>query len=399
MGVNLEPPAPSPSKITDAIPRVALEQLFSTLRLLASRERATFDDVRLLLQQETARRVPGSREAMWTSARDALAELQRLGLAKTGPLPRKRSEVDRLRGSPCELTSQGRELATRYQEKPGYGFDSLLIQWVNEHPYFRAYLARLGRGPMHVPDITSVKQVGEFDAAQIPELVRRIVANCAERLRPTGWTDEQLSVLEREIRERLSSTLTRVDPASLHRNAKAWVDIAQDSIVLPAFLLAENLPFDTVTFQHIIRISQQFLAAAWTSSHPGFTGRVVFSTCDFIPPIAAPPTTEENRVREVCHRGRSWATERFESALIKAHTMASAGRAGAYVDVYVLRALVCTELGIQPKVFELCLNDIARTPQPGRPLVYTELPMRPPPAGETYVELGGHRIGLVKLVP
>lgn len=396
LGVTSQPQ--SAAKVTDAIPRVTLDQIFTSLCFLAGRERATFDEVRSLLQKETARRSPGSREALWTSARDTLGELQRLALAKTGPLPRKRSDVARLRESPCELTAEGRELASKYEEKSGKGFDLLLIRWVNEHPYFRSYLARLARGPIYVPDITSLKQVGDLDVTQANELGLRIASGCATRLRSVGWSDNGIEIVSREIRERLASDLPRFDLASLRGNAKAWVDFVQDSIVLPSFLAAENLPFDPVTFQHIIRVAQQFLAGAWTSSLSTFDGRVLFATCSFEPRLEDVPLSSESRVHAVLHHGRSWASSRFETSLAIAYSSVSGGRPGTYADVYALRAVVCTELGIQPKVFELCLNDLSRDPQPGRPVLYTELPMRPPPAGEAYVELRGQRIGSVKVV-
>jgi len=384
-------------KVTDAIPRATLEQIFVALRFLATKERSTFEEIRSLLQRETSRRAPASPEAMWTTTRDALAELQRLSLSTSGPLPRKRSEVERLRESPCQLTAEGLELVARYNERKSHGFDHLLLRWVNEHPYFRAYLTRLAEHPMHVPDVTSIKQIGELDAASGDELALRVIKSCAERLRSVGWTEERLDVLGREIKDRMSATIERLDRNTLRGNTKAWVDLVEDSIVLPSFLAAEQLQFDPVTFQHITKIAQEFLAAAWTSSPPGFEGRVIFSTCDFTPSLTSDETSS-GIVREVSHRGRSWASGRFDVALTRAYVLLSDGRSGTYADVYSLRALVCTELGIQPKVFERCLNEIARSPQPNRPVIYTELPMRPPPSGENYVAFGDHRIGSVKLV-
>lgn len=65
-------------------------------------------------------------------------------------LPRKRSAVERLRETPCELTDAGRSLAMLVSEKQGRGraYDELLLAWINGHRYFRLYERLLqGRSP------------------------------------------------------------------------------------------------------------------------------------------------------------------------------------------------------------------------------------------------------------
>src|SRR5437879_6001054 len=141
-------------KVTDTIPRASLHQVFSVLTYLTASE-TTFDDIRAFLQQKSGRKTPGSREAMWTVARDVLSELQRLGNADVGPLPRERSDLDRLKKSPCRITDKGLNLATLHSENRGRAYDDLLTTWLNEHAYFRALLSRLLRAPLHIPDITS----------------------------------------------------------------------------------------------------------------------------------------------------------------------------------------------------------------------------------------------------
>ena len=87
------------AKTTDSIPRVTVDQILLALAAIsrAPEGKATFDAVRQALHARSSRKAPASREAMWTAARDALSDLQRLGYAVVGVLPRKRSEVDRQR--------------------------------------------------------------------------------------------------------------------------------------------------------------------------------------------------------------------------------------------------------------------------------------------------------------
>ncbi|WP_164002145.1 hypothetical protein [Pyxidicoccus caerfyrddinensis] len=375
---------------TDSIPRAAVEQILHVVTLLDSKGTSTFDDVRQLLHLRSARSAPASREAMWTVARDVLSDLQRLGYATVGALPRKRSEVERLRESPCELTATGRALAGLLAERQGRGraFDQLLVVWMNEHPYFRQFMARLLSGPLYIPDVTTVKQVGSPTADA--SLAERVIASCSTRLAATVYPEAKLERFAAAIHERVMQVESRASLSDL--NAKKLIDAIEDLIVIPAFLLAEELPFDAVTFQHLIRISQDFLSAAWTSSYPVFEGRVVFATCEFRPALHG-----GTRAEGVVHHGRTYAAPLFKEALRAAHQRLADSQ-GAYVDAYALRALVCVQLGIQPIVFAHCLDEIIRAGQSSGMVIFTELPFAPPPPGESYVEIGNRRIGLIKVV-
>jgi hypothetical protein len=381
----------SGARVTDSIPRAAVEQILQVVASLDSEGKATFDHVRQILHRRSARRAPASREAMWTVARDVLSDLQRLGYATAGVLPRKRSEVERLRETPCELTESGRALARIFSEKQGRGraFDQLLITWMNEHPYFRQFTTRLLSGPLHIPDVTTLKQVGSPTAGT--SLADRVIASCSTRLAATGYPEAKRERLAAALRDRAAHVEARSSLSDL--DAKKWIDAVEDLVVIPAFLNAESLPFDAVTFQHLIRVSQDFLSASWTSSYPGFEGRVVFATCEFRPT----PLDEGTKAEGVVHHGKSYAVPSFKEALRVAHQQ-FAGSQGAYVDAYALRALVCAQLAIQPIVFAQCLEEVIRAGQSSGMVIFTELPFAPPPPGEAYVEVGNRRIGLIKVM-
>jgi len=380
-------PQPKP---TDSIPRAAIQQLVdAVVAIQAEGGSSTFEQVRRVLHRRSARRAPGSHEAMWTVARDVLSELQKLNLATVGTLPRKRSEVRRLRDSPCELTHQGRELALVVGQSTGRAFDQLLVTWVNEHPYFRAFMLRLLEGALHVPDITTLKQIGAPSADE--PLLDRILSSCITRLKAVSFANQKQSVFESVVQSRVADIRRQVSLGEL--DAKRWIDLVEDFVVIPSLLAAENLPFDAVTFQQLIRVSQEFLSASWTSSHPDFEGRLIFATCHF----ESAPAGNLPKVEKVIHHGRSYASERFGSTLSSAYKRLAGSGAG-YVDAYQLRALVCTEIKIQPVVFAHCLEDTIRAGDRSGMTVFTELPFSPPPGGEQYVEIGSRRIGLVKIL-
>jgi hypothetical protein len=245
--------------------------------------------------------------------------------------------------------------------------------------------------PLFVPDITSIKQISnERGEIEIPRLTELVLKNCEERLVRSEFRSEKLPAFRRAIEDRFSALAKRNHIDQL--DAKALVDTVQDTVVLPALLQSEELPFDAVTFQHVLRASQDFLTASWTTAHPEFAGRVIFSTCT----LDKGGNSTERQSSRVVHHGVSFAERHFSEALIAAYSKLVRENS-TYVDAYALRAVVCLNQRIQPQVFERCLaTRIAAKDVAGRK-IFTELPFSPPPAGEDYVKAGFDRIGLIKL--
>ena len=376
-------------RITDTIPRASVEQILATLGHIASLEKSNFEAIRRFLLSQSGRRSPASATALWTVARDVLTELQRLSLATVGSLPRRRSDIDRLGESPCEITPAGKELASVFATKRGQAYDTLLLAWLESHPYFRGLVARLSVSPLYVPDVTSAAQVGNSRSAN--EITARVLRNCVDRLAGVDYEPSKGEVFERALRRRVTDVSQQLSAPDL--DSKRLVDLIQDSVVIPAFLEAEQLSFDGVTFHHLLKIAGEFLAAASTTSHPSFSGRIVFSTCDFTPITVAATSA---RIVSVEHHGNAFARRQFAEALTAAYLRVT-GSSGGYADAYALRAIVCLELRVQPPVFASCLKEIISAGEAADPIVYTELPFTPPPQGESYVEVGGRRIGKLKI--
>lgn len=377
------------AKTTDTIPRASIAQILGTLGHLAAVDKSNFDLIRRYLYTLSGRRSPASATALWTVARDVLTELNRLGLATIGTLPRRRSDVDRLRESPCEVTAAGKELAQIQATKSGQAYDALLVAWLNSHPYFRSLICRILDTPLYVPDVTSASQIGASRVAD--QLGEHVLQNCLERLANVDFGPSKVAVFERSVRRRASEISKSL--ASPDVDSKKLVDLVQDTVVIPSLLEAEQLTMDGVTFQHLLKIAGEFFAGASTTSHPDFSGRIVFSTCDFSPP----PTLEgSSKATVVQHHGGAYARPQFADALTAAYSRI-AGTSGSYADAYALRAIVCVELRVQPPVFAACLKEIIAAGDTADPVVYTELPFTPPPQGEAYVEVGGRRIGRLKL--
>lgn len=379
----------------DSIPRAGIGQILEVLSFIAGNGgKTTFDQNRQFLYETSKRQAPPSSEIMWTVARDVLTDLERLGFLRAGILPRKRSEVHRLGETPCQITESGAELAQIFKEKRSQAFDRLLVTWMNSHPYFRKLTQRLLRMPLYLPDITSIKQLGADLVFPVDpaNLSNRVITDCLSRLTPLGFSDEKRSCFAKIVEARIKYLQAESALGSL--NAKKLVDMVEDNVVVPAILETEGLSFDSVTFQHLLSCSKEFYSASSMSAHLDFSGRVVFSTCDFLPDIG---DSLSIKVYDVIHHGKSFAQGQFIAGIVSAYRRL-AGSSSDYVDIYPLRALVCVNLRIQPQVFAICFEQLIETGSASGLKVYTELPFAPPPRGESYVEVRKHRIGLLKVL-
>jgi len=387
---DTQPPL-TPRKVTDSIPRARIADILGVLAFVASSGRTTFEQIRLHLLERSKKVAPASRWALGTVARDIVVDLQKLGLVDAGTVPRTVANADRLGDAPCEVTEKGRELASQPR---GHATDQILIAWMSHHPYFRALIDRLHQSALYVPDVTSVKQIGADASSTEPVdvVANRITENCLKRLAAVGFSQTKAEVFDKTVRDRVGYLRGALALSDL--DTKKWVDTVQDKVVLPAFLSAENLSFDPVTFQHLLKTCRDFYAASWTTSHPDYALRVIFLTCDFIPNLAKDLAVV---VTDVAHHGKTFARERFSAALKNSYKRLEV-TPGAYVDAYKLRALVCIELGVQPGVFAACLNELIKAGPSPDLTIYTELPFDPPPHGEDHLELDRSRIGLIKLV-
>lgn len=381
-------------KVTDTIPRAGISQILEVLAFIASTQKTTFEQIRLRLLTRSNKRAPASRWALGTVVRDVLIDLQKLELVQTGVLPRKVGMADRYGQTPCAVTEKGRALAGLWQTSKGRAFDQIMVAWIGHHPYFRILMERLCSSALYVPDVTSLKQIGTDVWSNEPlELVAdRISDNCLKRLASTEFPQVKAGIFARAVRDRISHLCETLSLSNL--DTKRWVDTVQDKVVLPAFLEAEGLPFDQVTFQHLLKICRDFYAASWTTSHPDHALRAIFLTCEFRPELAI---QSGGLVTEVVHHGNKFIRSTFVQAFKAAYRRLEKSQ-GAYVDAYKVRALVCVELGIQPSVFASCLNDLIEAGPTPDLTIYTELPFESPPQGEDYLEIDRNRIGLIKLV-
>ena len=117
----------------------------------------------------------------------------------------------------------------------------------------------------------------------------------------------------------------------------------------------------------------------------------MFPTCEFQPAL-----TDENEVTQIIHHGKGFAEPLFAKVVQEAYDYV-APQPGAYADAYAVRAVVCNEIRVQPKVFARCLSELIEAGPASRLGHLYRTPVRSTSSREDYIEVGRNRIGLLKL--
>jgi len=150
----------------DTIPRLHRVVEHTRDQLIGIAEgKPTFEDARLRygetqrrLERQGRGRVTASRvpehEKNWSPAREALAELMKIGALASARLPSARQFVDGYRNATFELTPEGEDLAALARSNSGEFTDSLAARLISAHPYLRRLLVTLEDGPIVRPFVT-----------------------------------------------------------------------------------------------------------------------------------------------------------------------------------------------------------------------------------------------------
>jgi hypothetical protein len=372
---------------TDTIPRASLESIVSSLEIIASASDAVpFDDVRIALQQVSlARPSPLLRTAMLSTTRDVLADLRRLKLIDlVGPLPRPSQTVQK--ECLCRLTLAGIDMARKFQNDKGLGYDALFALWYEFHPHFATLITRLQSRPFFLPEFTGAKHLS-------PELIKTLDTGIFAE----GIAAKTVAKLPAQFFEHVSSERVILEvtsrAAELHSKTsmetvvdpQQAVEKIQDTVVAPAILACEGLEFDRVSLKHILKAARDFFACSSTTMLPDCDSRTYFITSHL--------DQGENDKTHIVHHGVRYAEDSFGAVMRSCYEMLNMGGM-SWVDAYALRAQVCVDLRIQQEVFNRCLGEYVER-NPGG--VGTELAFKCGPAGEKPIEVRGKEIGLIKL--
>lgn len=336
--------------VRDTIPRLhrIVDHPADQLIGLAAGE-DTFEDCRVRygatadrLQAEgrgrvTASRLPDS-ERNWAPTRDLLQELIRWGAVEPAPVPSARAHLDAHRQRRYEITEKGRRLAT-LAEQGGAFTSAVADELIAAHPYFRALLEALERGPLvsPVPTETDVKRGRGGPAGW---------AAWGAELMGEGAESEKL---ERTIREHLDRRFGARAPEDRPTN-KAIAEVLSDAFAVAAFA-TRGLQIDGTTIKTLRRWGSELLLfdqSRYVREFP--SANVTWSACHL--------QTDEDGTRHGRRRGRREYGELVARALIEAYRDEDGFGSGITVPVHRMRAQAAHATGVMRALVDRVLSDL-----------------------------------------
>ena len=374
-------------KKSDTIPRVThLTQFESVLDGLD--EGLTFDGLRRRLWQVATdlARLSGGRETsghpeyhMWSSTKDAIEELMRLGWVEKVPLPSVRHRVDAYRGTQFALTERGHQWVRI--SSAGQAREVLGQALIKQHRYFREYLTRLMTGPLFIPEFieTDIESGSTPDSLSYgslaSEVARRVQASPAGK---NGEVPDITDTLVKYVRRRFSKRHPR--------NRKALLDAIQDAVLM-GVLRSEHLRADPASFVIISSWSRELFitgASRYVTESPG--GWLHWAAADF--------NTEGgdvNYVRRSLTKSADQVVGILRSAAEELKTPGT-----ELVKVYPLRGTVSFRCGVANEIVDRVLTDLVTKKRLSPYEVWVSAgALIDPPASEWPLSIGGRRYHLV----
>ena len=374
-------------KAKDTIPRVTHLAQFEAV-LDGLNEGLTYEELRKRLRQvaiDTAR-VGGGREPsghpdfqMWSSTKDALEELMRLNWVGKATLPSSRHRVDAYRRISFTLTQAGREWAGT--KSIGEARDLLGKALINQHPYFREYLARLSYGPLFIPEFTETEIGPSPDADSldygglVSETIKRVTKSPAG-LR--GSTPDIRYRVEEYVRRRFSNRQPK--------NRKALLDAVQDAVI-SGILRSENLRADPTSFVTISSWSRELLltgTSRYVAEAPG--GWLHWAASDITP---------SSGTITYVRRGLSRAAD--EVVVMLRNAAGELKTPGTeLVRIYPLRGTVAFRCGVANELVDRVLEELVTKQRPSPYELWVSAgALFDPPASERPLSIGGRKYHLV----
>ena len=389
------PASPRHAPETDSIPRVRIRDLMVGLQFLGRNPEATLEALRVKLN--TDRKAPGGRTAGYSVARDVASELDRLGYANAGPLPKDAKGFEKKRDSPVRLTEAGRDLAQLLRRDRGEAYVALLKASFSAHPYMRRFVAAVARGPVLAPVVTSAKQhlsdrygtakaladhvaQGSFDTAALLEALARRIG------RPLAQEEAE------EITQGVDALVARLATSAAGEPQTEFARkmlMAINEVVVPAVLRREGLCFDYNSLRRLWLMGEEFQISWATSAHPLHDGWLTIGTAT-IDLDAAGERIEALRFDNSLARMR----EGFLERLYDAYERLQGWNRGTIVNAWELRAAFCVEHRCAPGVFDHLFAE--NSGGSDAYTIYKDFP-RNKPAHERPLVVGGRQIGLVRI--
>ena len=388
---------PATSAETDSMPRVGARDLLRVLHLLADASETTLENIRIRLCVDKGVRRSG--DALFSKARDAAVELDRLGLLRGGPYPKNRRLYERAKNKQLTLTEGGRHLIETRARSRAEAYDELFRLMFAAHPYLRSFVRHIAEHDLlFIPTFTSTERdlseryarhaVLAEDVAARRVDVDTMIQRLAERTRTplSPEQDARLRAATSRLIDDMAVAASADEPTEFARNFLARLN----DVVLPILFENIGLTFDYRTHRAIWDLGAEFRLWWSTSVHPEFNGRIVFRTAT-IQPAQEPGTS----VQFTFDSGVDALGPDFLSRLFTAYQDLQRRDGATYVHAWELRAAFCRTYRCQASAFNALFEQ--QFAGDGSIEIHTEI-RRQWPQHEPALRAGNRNIGSVRVV-
>jgi hypothetical protein len=336
----------------DSLPRISARELLRILHLLADSSETTLENIRLRLCFDKGVRRSG--DALFSKARDAAVELDRLGLVHGGPYPKDRRLYERAKDRPVKRTDEGRALLDTLANSRAEAYDALFRRMYAAHRYLRVFVRHIAAKELFVPTVTSTERDVSERYARHAVLAEDVAARKVD-------LDGLIQKLTARLKSPLSSdqdarlraaTSKLVDDMAISAAADEATEFAKNflnrlnDVVLPVLFDEIGLTFDYRTHRALWDLGEEFRLWWSTPFHPDFEGRIVFRTATLRPSPDLGPTVDFS-----FDSGIEALRSDFLARLFLAYQDLQRRGVGTHVDAWVLRAVFCHSNRCQGSVF------------------------------------------------
>ncbi len=337
----------------DSIPRVSVQDLVITLRMFESSSDTTLENLRLRFCYAKNKSKKGGN--LFPTAVIVAGEMQKLGLIEPVALPKASSKThETAKGKVIKVTASGQELLRLFLADRMAAFDKLFGLMYTAHRNLQTFVGVILERNLVVPIATSVKDhigasygsasalaeavsAGEFSTEETLRLL-------AQRLGRALTEEERAEIntgIEKLVKDSKMSA-TSEDGTEFAKNFLAKVN----DVVIPAVFRTDGLPFDYRTHRTIWSLGEDFKLWGTITSHPDYSGTVVYRTASII------MTPDMDQVKElVFDSGLKKTGENFLGKMFAAYQKLQALRKSRFVNAWELRSVFCLDNRCQQSVF------------------------------------------------
>ncbi len=381
---------------TDTIPRIKIRDLISAIQFLSRNDAPTLEALRVKLNADRGTLSGGT--AGYSVARDVASELDRLGLAHVGSLPKDAKGFEKKRNTILRLNHEGDKLAEQIRTDRAGAYANILKGLYNAHPYVRRYIFAVIRSPFIAPVVTSAKQhisakygnakaladdvaASKFELASLVELTEKRVAR--------SLSADERSEIEKGVNDLVAKLRVPAATEPQTEFARKML-MAINEIVVPAVLRREGLGFDFNSLRRLWLMGTEFQISWATSAHPQRDGWLTFDTATI------QLSDQQDRIEAVrFDSGLRSMTDGFLDRLFEAYSLMQSWGQPSVVTAWELRATFCFENRCAPGVFDHLFREYYGGSDVYR--IEKDFAPRNKPAHEQGLRITGREIGLIRI--